>query len=130
MAFVLNRFDENKQQEGVWMDFGGSQFLIAYTGTKFTKELNKLRKPFERQIQKNTINPETLSELYQKAIARTVLLDWKGVFDFDGNEIPYSFEIAVEALKTDPELFSWVTETSTEIGNYEKEAKEAKVKKS
>ena len=130
MAFVINRFDENKKEEGVWTEYGGSQFLIGYTGTKFTKTLNRLRKPFEKQIQRNTVDPETLSGLYQRAIAETVLLDWKDVFDFDGNEVPYSTEMAIEALKGDPEFFSFVTEFSTEIGNYEKEVKEAKKGKS
>ena len=130
MAFTIGKFDTNKQESGVWMEYGGSDFLVAYTGTRFTKTLNRLRKPYEKQIQRNTIDPETLSGLYQTAIAETVLLDWKGVFDMEGNEVPYSVEMAKEALSGDPEFMSWVTEVSTEIGNYEKEAKEARTKKS
>ncbi len=130
MAFVIGKFDENKKEEGIWTQYGGSDFLIGYTGTKFTKTLNRLRKPHEKAIQRNTVDPDTLSGLYQRAIAETVLLDWKNVQDFEGADVPYSKEMAIEALKSDPDFFSFVTEFSTEITNFEKEAKEAKVKKS
>lgn len=121
MAFTLNRIDTAKQEAGIWKEYEGSSFLIAYSGANFTKRLNTLRKPFERAIQKGTISPENNMKLYAQAVAETILLGWKAVNDTDGNPVEFNVEVAVEALTNDPEFFAFITEVSTDVNNYEKE---------
>jgi hypothetical protein len=48
------------------------------------------------------MNPDFEYREVGKMLAKAVLLDWKGLIDDDGKEIPYSMDVALELL-TNPE---------------------------
>lgn len=53
---------------------------------------HKLRKPED-------LSEKQSGDILTRQLARAVLIDWEGVYDDDGNEIPYSEEAALNALK-------------------------------
>lgn len=127
MAFVIGKYDENKQTDGVWVDFEGSQLLVASAqSTKFTKVLNRIQKKLARQIQQDA---SVANKAYLEAMAEAMLLDWKDVLDVEGNEVHYSKEVALQALTGDPELRDFVSNTAVDNDLYQKELVKAKAKK-
>lgn len=91
--------DPTKELEGVWEDFGeGTQILIARIGNKnYEKRLKELALPYKRQIRTNTISEDVYEDLLNKAVAKTIILDWKNLKE-DGKEIKYSPEKAYELI--------------------------------
>lgn len=128
--FIINSVDEVKQEEGIWKSYGGAQFLIAYArNNQFVKTLNRLRKPYQKQIDKGTLDTKIADGIYCESMASGLLLDWKDVYDDTGDKIAYSKEIAKAALMNDPDFREFISEVSTELENYRKEDIEDKVKK-
>lgn len=129
--FIINSVDENKQEEGVWKEYGGGRFLIAYArNDKFVKTLNRLRRPYQKQVDKGTLDTKIADGIYCEAMATGILLDWEDVYDDTGKEVAYSKEVAKGALMNDTDFREFVSEVSTELENYRKEEIEQKVKKS
>ena len=47
-------------------------------------------------------------EAIQDKVHAWVVADWKGFFDKDGNEIPYSEETAIKMMRFNPEFYAFV----------------------
>jgi hypothetical protein len=75
------------------------------------------------------MNEEDQRRITCEALATGVLVDWKNVTD-GKKEIPYSKEIATEALRLNPDLLGFVVEVAADIANYKKEDVEATASKS
>ena len=130
MAFNIYSVDENKQTEGTWVEFEGSEFCIAYANNPtFIKAKKRLERPYERKIRQNKLNEEDQRRITCEALVEGVLVDWKNVTD-GKKEIPYSKEIATEALRLNPDLLGFVVEVAADIANYKKEDVEATASKS
>lgn len=56
-----------------------------------------------------TLPPELESEVAKDVLAHTVLLDWAGLEDEDGNEIPHDVDTAKELLKSNEEFLQVVS---------------------
>lgn len=130
MAFVIGSVDENKQEKGIWVELSNSKFLVAYSGnTEYIKIATRLRKPYERAIKKGTIDAESLENVLCKAMAQGLLLDWKNVTDVEGNQVPYSEEMAESALKNDPDFRAFILETAENLEAFRKDDIKATAKK-
>lgn len=126
--FNINSIDTEKLTEGTWHNFLGGEFKIASINNfAFARAYAALQRPFQRQIDKGTLDPAVAQELLCRAISKHILLDWKGVGDGE-TEIPYSPETAYNALMNNPELRSFVQEVAIDVGNFRAEEEEAEVK--
>lgn len=111
----------NLETEGVWVDYDSEfKVKVARMGNpNFEAYVNKMTKTFlgdgfsrgSEKIQ----DPQVLQEITQKAMAKTVLLDWAGLEDDEGNQIPYSPEKAYELL-SDPKFKDFYRDI-TQIAN-------------
>jgi hypothetical protein len=97
--------DPKLEQEGVDIDLGDGAVVTVCrpNNPKFRDYLNKLRKPYERQIQRGTADQDVLDKLTRKAVARHVLIGWKGI-EVDGDEVKYSPEKAEELMIQFPDF--------------------------
>lgn len=107
MTQALNLFaefatDETREKDGVWREYGGTEFLVARQGNrKYRERFLKLYKPHERLLKGNTEAAEAKStEIMVDVMAHTILLDWKGkiVVEKGGSPVEYSVENAKKAL--------------------------------
>lgn len=120
--FNIDSFDDNKQENGTWVKYGGSEFLIAASDNpKYIRTVSRLVKPYKKQIEKGGLDPEVSADLTCEAMAEAVLLDWKKVRDSTGKEVTYSKEIAKTALIKNKELRNFVSEFSQEFDNFRRE---------
>lgn len=98
--------DVNAAESGVWVNgvLEDLDVKIASAGNrKYIDALRNALKPYtNRSNGLKNIPDNVFLEIQNKCIAKHVLLDWRHLQDDDGNDIPYSYEKAVELLQ-DPE---------------------------
>ncbi|MAE84064.1 MAG: hypothetical protein CMB80_15080 [Flammeovirgaceae bacterium] len=122
--FNVDSINKDKKNNGVWADFEGGSFLIAYASKmSFQRELARLQQPYARKIDKGTIDPKISLDILAEALSKHVLLDWKNV-GANGEEIEYTPEIAKKVIIANDELRGFVSDFSIELENFKQEALE------
>lgn len=123
--FNIDSTTVDKEAAGEWASFKGSEFLIASSGcNKFQRLFSRLQLPHRRALDKGTCDPTIQRDIMAKAISKTLLLDWRDVVDGNGNSIEFDVDVAYRALKANTELREFVTNYSTDLGNYIEEEQE------
>jgi hypothetical protein len=119
--------DEKKTIEGVWHEIGdNASVLIARAGNdKYRKDLRAMMKPYKRRLEREDPGMDKIAEgLLNKCMARHILLDWQGVEDDDGNEIPYSTEQALDNFEKYPEFRDLISDLSNDTEAYKVQEEE------
>lgn len=117
--------DIEKEQNGSWIeiDDDGTELLIArMNNPAYKREIERLKAPYRKQIRKDELSEEKSAEILAKAMAKTILLGWRGL-TINGQEHPYTYENALHLL-TDPkykEFLSHVIMLSNDIENFRNE---------
>jgi hypothetical protein len=123
--FNVDQTTIDSENDGVWAEFKGSEFLIASTGsTRFQRLFAKLQLPHQRDIRKNRLDPEVQLDIMAKAMSKTLLLDWKNVVNNDGELVEYDADTAFKVLKNNSGLRQFVSDFALELENYVEETKE------
>lgn len=119
--FDINNESGEKKEEGVWLDYETGSFLIA-SGSKmaFQKMLGKLQQPYVRKIDKGALDPKISQDILCKCLAKHILLGWKNVGS-NGEEIPYTEEVAYKILVNNDGLRNWVSDQSLDLDNFKQE---------
>ncbi len=97
--------------------YKGVTFEIGRSGSdEFIEKMDRLRRPFKRQIEKNTIPYSKLRNITAKALAGTVLLGWEN-FKIDGKDVPFNEENASALLFNDKETSDFIVDiaSSTDV---------------
>jgi len=92
--------DTKLEEGGVWVDLsGGVKVKVAALGNKaHQKAMEKMFAPYKNQRRRNSMDETIEEDIHTKAIAQTILLDWEGVTDREGNKLKYSFENSYKIL--------------------------------
>ena len=111
--------DAAKEMNGTWLDIDeGVRFLVSRFGGKNQSKIKKLQsthiKPYARQIQLGTMDPEKEREVYVKVFVEACMLGWEGVLDDKDNVIEFDKKTAVALFKELPDLFDDVVSIVTE----------------
>jgi len=108
--------DEKKEIEGVWEDMGdGFSIKIARANNpNYDKWFTRLTKGIKRQLRNDTVPEEKSRAIMIQIMAKTILLDWKGMFE-DGKEVKYSEKEAVRVLTEYKDFRTTITEMSSSI---------------
>lgn len=123
--FNIDETTISNEEEGVWAKFKGSDFLIASSGsTKFQRLFQKLQRPYRRELQNNSLDPDIMADLMAESLSKTILLGWKNVVDSSGEEVPFSQTTAKTVLRRNAEFRDFVSNFATEISNFVSEEKE------
>lgn len=114
--------DEDFEREGIWYAFSEeTKFRLARAGganLRFAKSLEAKTRPYRRQIENESIDNELANNLLLEAFVETVLLDWQGVKDRDGNDLPYSKDNALKLLKDLPDLYLELRTEAARLSNF------------
>lgn len=100
--------DPDKELKGVWVPFDKqTQCLIArMDNPDFLEMRTALMEPIVAQG-KGEISDAEADEVLNKCIAKTILLDWKGLF-MGGVELEYNYDLCLKILSD--ERFRWFKE--------------------
>lgn len=93
-----NVYDKAKAQQGVWLEYGGSRFLVAREGNpehiaKLTKLIREARESGEYVDETDKLAFETIEI---RAMIGTVLRDWE--VKSGGKDLAFTIEVAEESL--------------------------------
>ncbi len=132
MKLSKYKTDTNAAKEGVWVTMEGTfEIKIARSNspkfqTFFQKHARGKGRRFLKGAAKGSLDSdsiEALKPVMKEAAARCLIVDWRGLQEEDGSEIPYSEEKAVEIL-INPEyedLFNDVLEAAQDQELYRAE---------
>lgn len=122
---IISEQPNQALEDGTWVEYQGARLKIAHAGSiKFQRRMQALQKPFRRKIERNEMDPADQKRILTQAIGEALLLDWSGVKNSKGEEVPYSAKTAVTALRNDEALREFVMEFSTELQNFRDEEEE------
>jgi len=87
-------------EKGVWVPYeAGIEIKVtSIDNSKYRACVEALLKPHLRRIRAGLIELEEKSKLIRPAVAKYILVDWKGIEDDEGNNIEYSVAKAEEIL--------------------------------
>jgi hypothetical protein len=96
--------DLDLEENGVWVELmKGAEFKICAFGNKAHKKiLERLRKPYAAQIRRGTLDEDIDENIHVQAIAKTILVDWKGEAIVDPDTLKpmkYSYDNALKLLR-------------------------------
>lgn len=112
-------------ETGVLLDYGtAGKILIHRAGganKKFSAVLQAKLKPHRRQIDAKTLEDETATRLMAEAFAEAVIVDWEGVKDEAGNDLPFTKANVVKLLVDLPEFFKNLQDQAGDAANFRAE---------
>jgi hypothetical protein len=122
--------DKNLEENGVEveLDEGVSITFRRISSEKSREVRRRLENPYKRQIRTNTLSTKVQEDLLLKQLAEGVLINWKGVTDAEGNDLPFSPENALKVFKDFPDFLNDVATAVQERDFFKKEDLEADVK--
>ncbi|MCE8020178.1 hypothetical protein HOP51_08625 [Halomonas sp. MCCC 1A11036] len=125
MAFRVDTYDPELFTAGVWEEFQGGRFKIAYHGnTDYRQALSDLGKRYRKRYG-DELTPEQSDEMHAEAIAMGLLKDWEKVeaTDQDGKpvDLEYSVENATAALLANLDLVNFVVRRSHDLSRFKRD---------
>ena len=124
--------DTALEEEGKWFDIGdGASIKVARFGNDaHRKMLLKLREPYKALLLRGGQIPDDVNDgIVTESMAQTILLDWKGMLDQDGEVIEYDIDAGRTAFKLYKDFLELVSQLSLNAANFRTEIQEAIVKK-
>lgn len=119
------------EKNGVWLNYGDCKILVARAGgaNKRFEALAKARlKNYQKAIQVGALSNQKATEIMQEIYSESVVLDWEGVTDENGKELPFSKENVLKVFKDLPDLFLDIDEQCRKISNFRQELLEEDAK--
>ncbi len=123
-AFKMN---EEKLSKGTWVPFEGMEFLIA---SAFGRAWQDAVVDHARRFSGPAARTPQAERAYAELIAEHLLLDWNGVDDDEGKELPYSRKAAASLLLAHTMFSRFVQGVATTEGFYRAEAQQEHLKNS
>lgn len=126
--------DKEMEKKGIEIDFGDAGcFLIARAGgsnKNFIKVSEAKFRPYRRQVEAGTIDREVMNKLLIEVFAQTVVLNWQGVSNEDGEEMDCTYDNIVKLFNDVPDLFQEIQNESMKYQNFKKMEVEQDLKNS
>lgn len=118
--------DPQKEKDGVWFDGpNGLRLRVArLSNPEYQEAIQKLGRPYMRQIRNNTIAAADLNRITVKALAKHILLDWENLLDENDEVVPYSVAKAEEYLRRYPEFVQMVEDYAQGLDAFQADAQE------
>lgn len=132
--------DHSVEREGVIIQYAeGVEIKIARAGganRRFGKVMSRLARPHRRAIQTETIDEGILREMFIKAYAQAVILDWTGITkdlvthdDADAaTDLEFNQENVEAVLREQPDLFASLMKDADNLAIFRAEVLEEDAK--
>ncbi len=129
MSNIGRLFETDAQVEtkGVIIDYGDFKVRIARAGganKKFERLLSRKTRPHRRAIATESMSDKLAESIMMEIYAETIMLDWEGVTDDDGNVIPFSKDAVLALFKELPDFYRDIVEQSQKVALFRKTLQE------
>lgn len=120
--------DKKLESEGVWIypvirnpKIG---FLVRRMSRSNREWANRAAASYRKNKRKieagHVTDPKILEDSF-KVFCQTVLMNWKGLYDKQKQEIPYTIQKGVELFSTYPDLYERVSDEAQDISTFQAE---------
>lgn len=128
------RVDRGALEEGVWLSWSKSRFLVASTRSEaYIRAVERWARTARARDRRKGAEPEEGENAGADAVradrelagiwADTLLLDWRGVTSGHGTvSTPYTREDAIRALVTIPDFADWLFGAAQNVDNFRAES--------
>lgn len=121
MSFNIDK-DFSLTEEGTWVEYEGSQFLVAHiTNLRFQRLLARLQQPHRKKIENATLDPAIAKDIMCEAMSQEVLRNWKQVTNGEGADVPYTPEVAKKVLLNNLEFREFIAGVASDVDRFRKE---------
>lgn len=109
--------------------YRGVELKIArMNNTRYKTAFRRVTRPYQKEIETNTLDDKTSDELYCQALAEGILVDWnKTTFP---NKVEYTIDNAKDLLLNDTDCRDFVISFASDINNYLEEQEKLVTKES
>lgn len=129
MSSLFKAYKMNKQAEveGITIKFGANDdgsipsFKIARMGSSNTRYMKTLEievKPYQRQIELDTLDKMLEAEVLRRVFVRSVLMAWENVQGEDGTPLAFNEENALQLFRDLPELYTALAAEAMKMQNF------------
>lgn len=129
MSILYKNFgtNENTELNGFWYiadrneDETEIKFLLARKGKrnkKYQEILSKLLKPYQKQLEFETVSPKVLQKCFFEAFLGGILKGWENVYGEDGKLLPFNLDNARKLLTDLPDLYDTLDKQSEKPSNF------------
>lgn len=121
-GFEFSNFvtDKDKESEGVRIDYTSTFWLkLARIGCPAYKEYIIKHGDIVNGIE--SMQADVADRLVKKAVAYTIVKDWGGLYDSDGNEIEFSPEECLKRFEMSEDFFQEVFRLANNRNNFKGE---------
>lgn len=125
------------ERDGVWVEYApGVEVRVARAGGSnkhFANIMQRLAKPHRRAIQTDSVDEDVLKNIFIKAYAQAIIVDWKGFTkdlithdDADAEtELEFNKDNVEAVLRAQPNLFQDIQKAADTISYFRAEVNEA-----
>jgi len=120
MNIGIFKTNEEAELDGIWKRLGsGAKVKVARAeNPSYTKMLRKETAKHSAIMWSEDLSDEESEVIFNKIIATTILLDWKGLEEVKGVEVPYTIQTAIKWLTKYKEFKKIIVGISNDVGNY------------
>ncbi|MFZ4857906.1 MAG: hypothetical protein ACOYL3_16070 [Desulfuromonadaceae bacterium] len=113
--------DRREKEEGVVLDYGTAKIRIARAGgsnRRYSDLLTKKLRPFKRQLENETMDPDAGTRVMAEVYADTVILGWEGVQNAEGKNLDFNRDNVIKIMTDLPDLFRDIQEQALKMANF------------
>ena len=106
---------------GVNKDGGDVTIFVAMAGSE---RHEKVQRKYSKQLERARRNEKLTRKIMAKIVAQSLLINWAGVLDENGDEIEATTENKIQALMDHKQLYMSVLEASMDEANFLEEGED------
>jgi hypothetical protein len=131
------RLGKKYVDDGIWFEYpGGGRFKVcrAERNVAFIRVKRDLERSAKGSpnavLPDGEFDPQVAHDIAAEAYARTILLDWEGVVDEQGNAVAYTPALGKQLLDDDEQFAKWLVRISVDESQFRLQERDDTVKKS
>lgn len=117
----IYKVDEDKSKNGVPVEFGFNdkeEMMVLTIAEMGNSKNQKIMRKYDKALESSRHNKKRRNLIWAKILAQSILIDWKGILDEDGNEVEATEENKIAALIKYDRLFSDILEKSQDADRF------------
>lgn len=125
--------DLEGSENGVWVPIDGQGCALKIarmSNLKYQNRRRELERPHQHLTRTTGIPAELANQIFNQCIAETILVDWQGVEDDEGNEVPYSKEVSYDYIVSMPDFKELVVSLAIDQNTFRQQTLDEDVKNS
>jgi len=118
MSFIL---EKKTSEDGIWVDFEddiSGEILKLKVLPSNSIDYLKAKHSIERQNRSKNITDDKQYIINLKIIAKALVIDWEGVKDVEGKDLPYSEKDMVDLLTKCEYFVAPIMDTASNLENF------------